>query len=124
MSVDMHVDGRFKARSRPAVFTQLWKRQSGRCAGCSQEMTWDITDPPEPTLATYDHRQPKSLQGANSRANMQLFCTVCNNLKGSIEDGSFRNHMWGRAGQAAHRKLTKKMQRVRHEALLEALVGK
>ena len=60
-------------------FEELFEEHEGKCAKCGIVIRLDEDDEGEKGLL--DHRRPVPYGGGDDKANLQLFCTTCNNLK-------------------------------------------
>lgn len=64
-----------------AEISDLFARQSGRCAACNAKLTISRG----PKQRNLDHVQPLAAGGSNSVENLQWLCADCNNKKGAMD---------------------------------------
>jgi 5-methylcytosine-specific restriction endonuclease McrA len=66
-------------RLNAEYFKTLYEEHQGKCAKCGISIRPD--DEAEGEKGLLDHRRPVPYGGGDEKANLQLFCTTCNNLK-------------------------------------------
>lgn len=89
------------ARDRRALRRKLFKKQRGLCHWCGTEMSMEKVASGKrqrPDYATFEHVQPKSLGGSDSRSNIVLAHAKCNHARGN---GEGHETKFGYAGKMA-----------------------
>ena len=66
------VAGAARPSIAPAVRSQVWRRDGGRCVSCGSRERLE-----------FDHVIPLALGGSSSARNLQLLCEDCNRAKGA-----------------------------------------